>query len=70
MKEVKEIISHFTKIDPSKIVETTKIDYTTVDGSIILLRMYSKLASSGYVVENPGKIATYGDILKAIGEAP
>jgi hypothetical protein len=68
MKEVKGIISHFTNIDPSEIVESTKIDYTVVDGSIFLLRMYSKLASIGYNVGNPGLIVTYGDLLGALGK--
>mgnify|MGYP001355096027 CR=1 FL=1 len=46
MNEVKDIIAHFINVHASKIVDSTKMDYTVVDGSILLHRMYSKLAES------------------------
>ena len=66
MDKVKKIIAHFIKIDPSEINHSTIIDYTAVEGSIIILRMYSKLAESGYNFNNIGSIQTYGDLLKSI----
>jgi phosphopantetheine--protein transferase-like protein len=66
MQDAKLIIAHFLKIQPSEIVDTTKMDASATGGSLILLRMYSKLAGSGYVVENPTSISTFGEFSKAV----
>ena len=70
MEKAKEIISHFLKISPSDVVESTRIDNTAIDGSIFLLRMYSKLAQSGYIVQDPASLSTYGDFLQSLGKSP
>ena len=70
MEKAKEIISHFLKISSSDIVESTIIDNTAIEGSIFLLRMYSKLAQSGYIVKDPVSLTTYGDFLQALGKSP
>jgi phosphopantetheine--protein transferase-like protein len=66
MKDAKKIIAHFLKIQPSDIVESTEMDDSAVGGSLILLRMYSKLAGSGYGVKNPIGITTFGDFCLAL----
>ena len=66
MEDAKVIISKFLKVQPSEISNDTKIDSSATGGSIILLRMYSKLASSGYTVKNPMGISTFGEFCGAI----
>jgi phosphopantetheine--protein transferase-like protein len=64
--EEKDIISHFLKISPSDIDESTIIDHTVISSSLLLHRMYAVLADKGFVIDDPASIKTYGDFVKNI----
>lgn len=66
MQKARLIISSFLKIEPSEVDDETKMDSSALGGSLILLRMYSTLAKSGYNVRSPIGILTYGDFRKAL----
>ena len=66
MEKARLIISSFLKIEPSEVDDETKMGSSALGGSLILLRMYSTLAKSGYNVKSPIGILTYGDFRKAL----
>jgi phosphopantetheine--protein transferase-like protein len=66
MIQVKQILAHFLKVEPSEINELTKIGYQVFHSSLMMQRMYGKLAADGYVVSDPSIILTYDDLIKQL----
>jgi phosphopantetheine--protein transferase-like protein len=62
-EKIKEIVSSFTKIPVGDIGPTTPVDRQTVKSSILLHRMYARLADEGLVVENYLAVKTYSDLV-------
>lgn len=67
-KKVSEIVSGFLKISPTTLHVEQKIDRKALGSSIVLHRMYAKLAESGINVDNYHSILTYGDLLARLGK--
>jgi len=63
-EKIKEIVSAFTKIPASDIGPSTPVDRQAVKSSILLHRMYARLAEEGLVVENYTAIKTFSDLLR------
>ncbi|HEX9513732.1 MAG TPA: 4'-phosphopantetheinyl transferase superfamily protein [Puia sp.] len=61
--KIKEIISIFTKIPVEQIGPATAIGRSTMQSSILLHRMYARLAEEGVTVNNYGDIRTFADLL-------
>jgi len=62
-EKIKEIVSAFTKIPVGDIGPATLVDRQTVKSSILLHRMYARLAEEGLVVENYLAVRTFGDLI-------
>ncbi|HEY8970723.1 MAG TPA: 4'-phosphopantetheinyl transferase superfamily protein [Puia sp.] len=62
-EKIKEIVSAFTKIPAGEIGPSTLVDRQTVKSSILLHRMYARLAEEGLVVENYSAVRTFGDLI-------
>ncbi|MHA4808324.1 holo-ACP synthase [Flavitalea flava] len=63
-EKIKEIISVFIKIPPQQIDGDTVIDRSALQSSILLHRMYARLAESGVTVENYTLIRNFGDLIR------
>lgn len=61
--KIKEIVSAFTKIPVGDIGPSTPVDRQAVKSSILLHRMYGRLAEEGLVVEDYLAIKTFSDLL-------
>ena len=68
IEKIKEIVSTFTKIPVSDIGPGTPMDRRAVKSSILLHRMYAKLAEEGVVIENYTAIKTFSDLLGDAGK--
>jgi phosphopantetheine--protein transferase-like protein len=65
MKEkIKEIIAPFLKKEKTTIDENTIIDRSVLGSSIIVHRMFAKLAAEGVVVQNYQQVKTFGNLLQ------
>src|SRR5258708_912140 len=62
--KIKEIISIFTKIPVDQIGPDTPIGRSTMQSSILLHRMYARLAEEGLAVDNYGNIKIFADLLQ------
>jgi phosphopantetheine--protein transferase-like protein len=62
-EKIKEIISVFTKIPVDQIGPATPIGRSTMKSSILLHRMYARLAEEGLTVDNYGNIKIFADLL-------
>ena len=62
-EKIKEIVSAFTKIPVGDIGPATPVDRQTVKSSILLHRMYARLAEEGLVVENYSVVKTFSDLI-------
>jgi len=67
-EKIKEIVSAFTKIPVGDIGPSTLVDRQTVKSSILLHRMYARLAEEGLVVENYLAVKTFSDLLGHQGQ--
>ena len=67
--KIKEIVSVFIKVPAGDIGSSTPVDRTAVKSSILLHRMYARLAEAGYRTENYAGIANYGELLQACGKS-
>jgi len=65
-EKVKEILSVFLKIPAAQINAATVIDRSAVNNSILLHRMYAKLADAGIVVNDYQQVITMGQLLKQV----
>ncbi|HTL10076.1 MAG TPA: 4'-phosphopantetheinyl transferase superfamily protein [Chitinophagaceae bacterium] len=61
-EKAKEIISLFVKVPVAQINETTIIDRSAVNSSIVLHRMYGKLADAGIVINNYQNLRSFGEL--------
>lgn len=74
-ERIRIVIADFLKISPEGINEHTAIDRSAISNSILIHRMYARLAKEGFVVKNRSQIKTYGQLLtelnlKENGSAP
>lgn len=67
---IRGIISLFVKIPASEIVDSTVIDRSAVGNSIMLHRMYARLAEAGLEVKDYSDIANYGQLMQRIKGLP
>ncbi len=69
-QRIKEILGLFLKLPADEINTSTIIDRSIIKSSIVLHRMYAKLAAENFLVDNYQDVHTYGDLLKNLnGEA-
>tara|TARA_B100000780_G_C21086195_1_gene437589 strand:- start:121 stop:906 length:786 start_codon:yes stop_codon:yes gene_type:complete len=68
IEKAKLVISHFLKIDVDEINNATVINHTAIKSSLLLHRMYAKLASEGFILEDPASIETFGDFIMALSD--
>jgi phosphopantetheinyl transferase (holo-ACP synthase) len=64
--KIKDIVSGFIKVPAEQISAATIIDRTSVSSSIILHRMYAKLAEEGVVVTNYWEVKSFGALLQQV----
>jgi phosphopantetheinyl transferase (holo-ACP synthase) len=62
-EKIKEIVSVFIKLPAAQIGAGTPIDRSVLQSSILVHRMYARLAEEGIVVENYAGIKVFGDLL-------
>ncbi len=68
-EKIKGIVSVFIKLPPEQIGAGTPIDRSALQSSILLHRMYAKLAEEGVRVENYANIKVFGDLLQQQGNS-
>jgi phosphopantetheine--protein transferase-like protein len=69
MNKAKKIVATFLKEKEENINESTIIDKTAIQGSVLIHRMYSELRSNGLEINNINDIVTFGDLKqRLIGE--
>jgi phosphopantetheinyl transferase (holo-ACP synthase) len=68
-EKIKEIVSGFIKLPAGEIGPGTPIDRSALQSSILVHRMYARLAEEGIVVENYAAIKLFGDLLRSSGVA-
>ena len=69
MNKAKQIVATFLKEKEENISESTRIDRTVIQGSVLIHRMYSELRRNGFEIENINEIVTFGDLeKKLVGE--
>lgn len=61
-QKIKEIVAGFVKVPAEQIGPATRIDRSAVQSSILLHRMYARLAEAGLVVENYSAVRVFGDL--------
>jgi phosphopantetheine--protein transferase-like protein len=67
-EKIKGIVSVFIKLPAEQIGAGTPIDRSALQSSILLHRMYAKLAEEGVRVENYANIKVFGDLLQQQGD--
>jgi phosphopantetheine--protein transferase-like protein len=68
-EKIKEIIAVFLKVLPDQVSAATIIDRSAVSSSILLHRMYAKLAAEGIAVNNYQDVRTVSDLLQKVNGA-
>lgn len=63
-EKIKEIVSVFIRIPAEQIGPSTIVDRSVMNSSILLHRMYAKLADAGVTVENYTAIKNFSDLLR------
>jgi phosphopantetheine--protein transferase-like protein len=61
-QKIREIVASFIKIPADEVGPATPIDRSAVQSSILLHRMYARLAEEGLVVENYAAVKVFGDL--------
>ena len=69
MEKIKEIVSGFIKVPPEQIGPGTPINRSAVQSSILLHRMYARLADEGVRIGDYTAVKVFGDLFTA-GDAP
>ncbi|HTI91487.1 MAG TPA: 4'-phosphopantetheinyl transferase superfamily protein [Puia sp.] len=64
-QKLKEIVASFIKIPADQVGSATPIDRSAVQSSILLHRMYARLAEEGLVVENYAAVKVFGDLFRS-----
>lgn len=68
---IKEIIAPFLGMQPIEIGTQTPLNRNSLKSSIHLHRMYAKLNSNGFIIEDYSNISTFGDLINKIdGKIP
>jgi phosphopantetheine--protein transferase-like protein len=62
-EKVKEIVASFIKVPADQIGAATPVDRRAVKSSIVLHRMYARLAEEGLVIKEYTSIKVFGDLL-------
>lgn len=65
-ERIKEILSPFLKVPSGHINATTVIDRSALSSSILLHRMYAKLAAEQIVVQDYQNVRTFNDLLQQL----
>lgn len=68
--KIADIVSGFINVPVAQIGVSTPIDRSIVKSSIMLHRMYARLAEEGVVVSNYMEVRSFGDLLKRVGSSP
>ncbi|TDH23317.1 4'-phosphopantetheinyl transferase superfamily protein [Segetibacter sp. 3557_3] len=63
-EKLKELVSTYINVPGEQITADTAIDRLRVSSSIVLHRMYAKLAENGFKVDNYWNIKTFGGLVK------
>jgi phosphopantetheine--protein transferase-like protein len=63
-EKIKEIVSVFIRIPAEQIGPSTIVDRSVMNSSILLHRMYAKLADAGVTVEDYTEIKNFSDLLR------
>jgi len=61
-QKIKEIVATFIRVPAEQIGPGTPIDRSAVNSSILLHRMYARLAEEGLVVENYAAVKVFSDL--------
>ena len=67
-QKIREIVALFIKIPAEEVGPATPIDRSAVQSSILLHRMYARLAEEGLEVENYAAIKVFGDLFRSTAE--
>jgi len=65
-EKIKEIVSAFIKIPTEQITLSTSIDRASVRSSIMLHRMYAKLAEQGFIIQDYSEVKNVGSLLNKL----
>ncbi|HVS95265.1 MAG TPA: 4'-phosphopantetheinyl transferase superfamily protein [Puia sp.] len=65
MEKIKEIVSGFIKVPPEQIGSGTPINRSAVQSSILLHRMYARLADEGVRIGDYSAVKVFGDLFTA-----
>ena len=65
--KIKKILSTFLKTDANNIIDSTIIDSSALQGSILIHRFYSVLKKEGIVIDDYSNIKTFGDLKQNLG---
>src|SRR5579859_771572 len=63
-EKIREIVATFIKIPADQIGPATPVDRAAVKSSILLHRMYARLAEQGFVVGNYASVRVFGDLVR------
>ncbi|HEY4109849.1 holo-ACP synthase [Puia sp.] len=63
--KLKEIVSAFIRVPAEQIGAATPVDRRAVKSSIMLHRMYARLAEEGFVVKDYASVRVFGDLFGA-----
>ena len=66
-EKIKEIVSVYIRVPAAQIGESTPIGRTALQSSILLHRMYAKLAEEGVVVSDYAGMKVFGDLMRGQG---
>jgi phosphopantetheine--protein transferase-like protein len=66
MDELKKIVSLFIKQPAEMIGNDTRIDRTSIQGSILIHRMYAEISKIGYPINDYSDIKTFGQLINHI----
>jgi phosphopantetheine--protein transferase-like protein len=65
-EEIKSTVSLFLQIPADAITDSTIIDRSSLGSSVLVHRMYGKLADAGFPVMNYHDIMSFGDLIKRL----
>ncbi len=68
-EKIKEVLAVYINVPADRIGPSTAIDRSAVNSSIMLHRMYARLAGLGYVVENYQELSRFSDLMERLHPA-
>lgn len=66
-EQIREIVGSFLKTAPAAITAETRVDRKALGSSIMLHRMYARLAEKGVTIDNYHTLLTYSELLQRAG---